>query len=110
MKTDEELRQIAVDMYDGKIFSDRHLRNIDDIHIVFMPITLGALHNMPEEERRNIGMIYEYMSERGPRDVNGYPTFFSLKILTQEEAGKMFVHFEEYREMKDKFLNKKEES
>ena len=35
-KTDEELKEIAKDLYNGKIFSDRHLSQYDRIESHFM--------------------------------------------------------------------------
>ena len=46
MKTDEELKKIAVDIVEGKIFSDRHLRSSNDIKSVFM-----VLHLMDKDTR-----------------------------------------------------------
>jgi hypothetical protein len=33
----------------------------------------------------NIGVIYEWMEKAGPRSVNGYPTFFSCRLLHKED-------------------------
>lgn len=40
------------------------------------------------------GMIYEYFSEAGPRSVNGYPTFVSLHMVSQEDAIKVWEKYE----------------
>ena len=104
-KTDAELKQIAMDLYDGKIFSDRHLKNMEDAQMVFMPIALGAFSNATEEEMKDLGMIYEYLSEAGPRSVNGMPCFMSFQMLTRAESEKTFDHYEAYKKLKEEFTN-----
>jgi len=105
--TEKDLKQIAMDLYEGKIFTDRHLLMDRQEHMlpsVFMPIMLGAFSSKSEEELKNtIGMIYEYYSEAGPRSINGFPIFFSLKVLSPKETEKMFLYFEEYKKMKEAF-------
>ena len=44
-KTDEELKQIAKDLYNGKIFSDRHLSQYDRIESHFMVILFMGPQN-----------------------------------------------------------------
>ena len=106
-KTEKDLKQIAMDLFDGKIFSDRHISE-NEAHMignVFMPIALGAFKDTPEEELKNIGMIYEYLSEAGPRSINGMPMFMSFRYLTKDEAKDMFVHYEAYKKLKEEFEN-----
>jgi len=102
-KTSEELKKIAVDLYEGRIFCDRHIEDATDLRIVFMPIALGAFAESSEDELKNIGMIYEYLEQAGPRSVNGYPSFFSLNILTKDETKIMFDHYENYKKLKEEF-------
>lgn len=108
-KTDDELKQIAIDFCEGKIFTSAHLNNLQNIGMVFMPLLLGAAQQMTEEERNNIGLIYEYYSEAGPRSINGYPIFFSFRILTKEETDRTQAFIDEYTKMKEAFLPKKKQ-
>ncbi len=105
-ETKKDLKQIAVDLYDDKIFCDRQLTNQSSMPMVFLPIALGAFKN--EEDVKDIGLIYEYLSEAGPRGINGYPCFFSMRILTIEETKEMFKHYEEYKKLKDSFKDSEE--
>jgi hypothetical protein len=34
----------------------------------------------------SVGMIYENMSEAGPRSINGYPMFMSCKLLNKTDT------------------------
>lgn len=106
-KTDAELKQIAVDIFENKIFTNRHIAQ-EDMKLVsslFMPIALGAFSSWTEEELQDIGLIYEYMTEAAPRNVNGYPSFFSMQILSNEENRRMVVFYKEYSALKEGFVN-----
>jgi hypothetical protein len=104
-KTDSELKQIASDMYEGKIFSSLNLGDKleEALPIVFMPMMFGALSERTKE-RADVGLIYEYISEAAPRSINGFPVFFSLKILNDEDTRKVFVYYEEYKKLKEDFI------
>jgi len=52
---------------------------------IFMLIPLGAFAEYEKEELEQIGIIYEYISEAGPWAVNGYPSFFSLRVMHKED-------------------------
>lgn len=105
-KTDDQLKQIAADLYDDKIFTDRQC-NDREISMVFMPIAIGAFSGYSDDELRKIGMIYEYEDKAGPRAVNGKPCFMSLQLLSRDEFTRMTPFFEQYKEMKESFLKTK---
>jgi hypothetical protein len=109
MKTNEELKQIAVDMYTGKIFSDRHLPDGCEMKIdqIFMNIGLAVMGGFTEDqfkefqkniETGKIFFMYEYLDKAGPLAVNGYPTFFSCSFLSKEEFDIMIDY---YNKVKD---------
>jgi len=108
-KSEKDLKQIAMDLYENKIFSDRHLMQANQTHMigsVFMPIMLGAFKDLTEEElKERVGMVYEYYDQAGPRGINGFPCFFSLRVLSPKETEKMFMYFEEYKKVKEAFAN-----
>lgn len=97
MKTDTELIQLAVDIYEGRVFTDRHLTDFArDVTIVFMPI----MFMKPEqwaEMIADLGLIYEYLTEAGPRSINDMPMFMSFRTLSKDEAKQMFVHYGAYK-------------
>jgi hypothetical protein len=106
-KTPEELRQIGADIYEGKVFTDRHIskNSLDITPSIFLLIALGAFSKAPEEYIDNIGMIYEYLSEAGPRSINGYPMFFSLQVLSEEQAKVVINAYLQYKEIKENFVS-----
>lgn len=85
----EELSQLAKDIAMDKVFcscfmSDHELNNIG---MVFMPLALGALADMPKEMVDDIGFVYEYYTEaRTGRCINGMPIFFSCRMVSKADA------------------------
>jgi len=93
MLNDDELRAFVVDCLAGRIFTSSQARNID-VPRIFMVVAFGALSKYSTKSMENIGVLYEYMSEAAPRSINGYPIFFSMRILHKidwEIALKMLV-------------------
>lgn len=86
--TSEEISQLAKDIHAGRVFTNYHIRGHlrEMVGSVFMPIVLGAFQDVSEEDKSNIGMIYEYMDRAGPLSVNGMPTFFSLQLCSKEDT------------------------
>lgn len=83
-KTDEELKQFVLDFIGGRIFCMQHIaeQDLDLMGSIFLYAGLGGLS---EVDRNSLGTIYEYLEEAGPRGVNGYPSFISLKMLNRED-------------------------
>lgn len=95
-RTPEEIESLAKSLYKNEIFTDQHVRN-QDLGCVFMVLSLGAFKNFTEEEVSDIGLIYEYLHQAGPMSVNGYPTFFSLNLLSRNDAKLVFERYEEIK-------------
>lgn len=106
MKSDSELKQLAADIYENKVFTDRHvpISSKTDLTMIFLLIALGAFSEMPKEEVGKIGLVYEYIEKAGPRSINGFPIFMSLNYISQEEASKVYEYHNEYKSLKESFL------
>ena len=104
MKTDEELKEIAMGINAGTIFTDRHIPEDQSemIGIIFIIISLMDEKMRKEWIASKPGMIYEYMSAAGPRTINGFPSFMSMHILTQEETKKVFDYMSKIKEAVEK--------
>lgn len=99
-RPDEELRQIGKDLYEGKIFTDRHCREANEIPMVFMVLALTPPDQINEllEKLGENPMIFEYMDKAGPRSVNGLPTFLSMQTLSTEETEKVYNYYVKFME------------
>lgn len=81
-----ELLKLARDIIAGDVFGSWSIRNTHDIRMVFMTIALGAYSKgVPE----NLAHLYEYVSEAGPRSVNGMPMFMSHRSINHSDFEKL---------------------
>jgi len=84
--SDEELRAFVDDFVSGRLFTLHHMSPEDakrDLGLVFMPLGLAGLGGcgLSDEDVQNIGTIYERLEVAGPRSINGWPCFFSMRIM-----------------------------
>jgi hypothetical protein len=95
----EEIKQLATDIFQNKVFTDRHIpsNQRDIIPSVFMVIALGGLANCSKSYVKDIGMIYEYLDKASPTGINGYPIFVSVRLASKADAEKVW---ELYNQMK----------
>lgn len=87
--TDEALRQLALDIVNERVFTDRHCHTMDEVAMCFPALAL-----MPEAMREKMlanppGLVWESYTKAAPRGVNGLPMFFSCHFLTQADRVKL---------------------
>jgi hypothetical protein len=100
------LRALALDIVEGKVFGSWSLRNPDkDLQLVFMVLLFCKKGDIPKDT----GAIYEYMDRAGPTSINGMPTFFSCGFLTQAEYKEVCVYVQEIRKIRESFLQPNDE-
>jgi len=108
-KSDKELKQIALDLHSNKIFCDRHLKQITKhdphfIKMVFMPLVFMDGKELEKLRKRRVDFIYEYYDKAAPRNINGYPCFFSMRCLTENETERMFGFYNKIKDSVDEAL------
>lgn len=95
-------RQLALDVLAGRVFGSWMVPG-DDLSIlrsIFMPVGLGDSSMFPKDAVA----VYEYLDKAGPMAINGYPMFFSCRIMTSEQADQYNAAFEEAKAQQDAFL------
>lgn len=97
-KSNDELKSIAQGLLSGTIFS---VQSYQGIRTHFMPIAFGALSDLSEDERKDIGLIYEYMDKAGPLAVNGKPCFMSFRILSVADTEKVMEYMQKIEKALD---------
>lgn len=97
---DERLKEIALGLDAGQIFCNWHLEDQGDLSSVFMPLGLGAFDSFSEEDFNDVGMVYEHLEKQGPRSINGYPTFFSVRLVNKAGADKIRTYLQQLEKMK----------
>lgn len=100
-RSDEELSQLAKDIEAKQVFTSAHVPDSDTdmLMSIFMPLGLGGLGNMKEEDAQDIGIAYEYYGKAGPMAINGYPTFFSCSLLGKADTKIVFEKVAKIREL-----------
>lgn len=98
---EQEITQLAKDIAMNLVFTSDHIRREEWDNIlgmVFMPIVLGAFSEYSEEARKDIGMVYEYYDKAGPRSINGYPIFFSFRVVNVKDRLAVWEKHEKIQE------------
>jgi len=131
-RSDDELKTIAKDLYNQKIFSSanipphsKHLLNSIFMVMMFISpkidwkddsrmnklIHIFLSHLEEDYTKRydeyinDIGFLYESMDKAAPRGINGFPMFFSCGILNKKDTERMFVFYEKYKELQENLEN-----
>ena len=100
--TEQELRQLALDMVEGKVFGTWDLPE-DHQHLIgniWMVLILGGADILTDD----VAHVYEYLDKAGPRSVNGYPIFWSCRVLTKEDAKKLSPLIDKLEKQREAFL------
>lgn len=109
MRTDIELKQLAADIVDGKVFTDRNLSDFQiadgEMVNVFPRFALEGRPIIKDIEKSEIALVYEYIDKASAKSKeNGnLPTFNSYQILTQQETEKLSNFIEAYEALKAGF-------
>jgi hypothetical protein len=131
-RTDDELKTIAKDLYNQKIFSSSNIPQhsthlINSIFMVLMFLSpkvtwednsrmnklihIYLAHLEEDYAKRydtfinDIGFLYEYLDEAGPMGINGFPMFYSCGILSKKDTERMWEFYEKYKELQEKIEN-----
>jgi len=85
--SDDEIREFVNGVVSGQIYTDRHIPESlqHAIHIIFMPLVFGIFDGARPEDVKQVGCLWEWLSEAGPRGVNGCPSFLSMKIMHRDD-------------------------
>lgn len=98
MKTEQEIKDIALGIHKGEIYTDRHIRSSQELAMVFMPLMFFKDEEHEKILNGDIGMVYEYMNKAGGRSINGHPSFMSMCTLTKAESEQVIGYVVKYRE------------
>jgi hypothetical protein len=97
---EKELIQLAEDIHQGRVFTDRHIRpgDVETMGtMIFMPLIFMEGKEIKKFQKDPPGLIYEYLNRAGPRSINGYPTFMSFRIVPKEEMSFLEGYIERFR-------------
>jgi len=87
--SDDQLKSFIIDFVSGRIFTDLEISHVTGnnslMTMIFMPLGFGAISDWSKDRIASIGRIYEYFDAAGPRAVNGFPMFTSVRFLHKED-------------------------
>ncbi len=95
------LKQLAIDIVEGKVFGSWMLKDPKDIGMVFLPLIFAASKDF---EGVDIVSVYEYYDKALPRGVNGYPCFASANFLSSKQVEEIQPLIDQYQNMKNTFI------
>lgn len=88
-QSEDVLNDVARGLVAGHIYTDRHCG--PDVALVFLPLGLMEREELQKLVESKPGLIYERIDKAGPMSVNGRPQFFSLSMLNESDAAKVFA-------------------
>lgn len=86
----DQLVQIALDLHRGRIYSNLHLPEGMFASEVFIPLALLDQEQFDRLVQDPPGLVFEYMHKANEWAVNDLPQFFSVQMLSKEDAVKVF--------------------
>jgi hypothetical protein len=102
MRTKEELKQLAIDINGGKVFTEKMLSTPEEGLQVFLPLSLMNKEQKDEFLKEKPVFLFEYFSKAGPMSVNGKPIFMVFQYLTEEELKILKEYYDKLVEAIDK--------
>lgn len=96
-KSDEELKQLALDIRSGNVFLSSSISPAEGPRIlsyIFIPLAWAGEDFKVWCLKNKICLFYEYMSVAGPRSINGYPTFFSVRSMSEADLKRLTDYME----------------
>lgn len=89
-RTSEELKQIALDFVAGKIYTDRQIKDPNDVPLVFLPLALMSKEDIERTlVKDKVALIFEYMSAASARSAGEHPSFMSFRTVDEDELKKI---------------------
>lgn len=101
--TEKDIREHAIGLQYGSLFTNWHIPE-DEAPIarsIFMPVAFGALNNI---DVTKVGAICEWLSEAGPRAINGYPCFFSCRVIHIDDWQEIITLYDRLQAAQDGVL------
>ncbi len=84
-KTDEQIKEIAQKLQAGHIYTSEHIKQGDEVGLVFMAFALSGPDHADWMQENEIAVLYQDLDKAAPRSINGMPCFFSHQLLTLAE-------------------------
>lgn len=99
--TDVEIREMALAIFQGSLFTSWQIPDHEDLGLHFMPMLFMTEGQRGEVVKMNPGVIVAPMTDALETGLNGYPVFSSAKFLSQADSRRLI---DAYNELKSKIV------
>lgn len=83
-KSEEDLRKLAIDYVEGRIYTSLGITTPWELRAVFMPLVFLTVDQLKQIE--DVGLFFEYLTEAAPGSINGKPIFTSMHMLSKADT------------------------
>jgi len=102
---DKDLRKLARDAAEGRVFFASQVAEQDVVSMVFMPLLFLSKEDAAKMEQEGVIDVYQYLDQAGPRCINGYPIFMSMCTITKPDKDKLIQYVDEYNRFQKAFAD-----
>lgn len=97
--SDKEIKELALACRAGSVFGTWNIppQQQQMSGSVFMTLLFMSSIGHKRMKRDGIIHVYEFLSEAGPRSINGMPTFMSHRSLNGDDTKRLTVALDELR-------------
>lgn len=87
MRTNETLKEIALGLYKGEIFTSMQVPEHEThlLPVIFMPLMAMSTEDLKSREEVPYVVFSHMKHTLGSRGINGFPIFSACEFLTKEE-------------------------
>jgi len=99
-KTDKEIKELALELYRGEIFTSLQLRDLEsELSMVFMPLRFMDEIAIKILVESKVGMFYAKMNQAAPRCINGLPVFFGVSYINEDDTDRLMKKYNKVIEL-----------
>jgi len=108
--SDHDLRKLAHDMYQGVIFTDRHLPVENRSEMMSTCFMVWGLMDPIERAKiieGNLGMVYARLdreTDNSGSGVNGYPILWAMRLLNKQDAVTVNRYYDEIKAKMEQYV------
>lgn len=106
---DKKLRELALDIVEQRVFGTWNIPpNAGHIvKMVFMPLALSRQKDLDVFREAGVFHFYEYVESRNmaPRSINGYPIFWSMRLLGKENWDRLVPLIKKLQSRREDWIN-----
>lgn len=94
--SDNDLKQLAIDIAEGIVFTSDNVKDNNYLDMVFMPLLFLNNAQRKELAEKKPAFFYEYIDKASPRSVNGMPCFTSFRYLPSSDLKRLNEFYARY--------------